>query len=173
MKSLFFSAFFSSKGRSSRRRFWISLACVSVVVLGVNALLRALGPESMTAFFLALPFPFLAIFILYCVYGQRLHDMGFTVRPFFIMMFLQFLAVIFVMLTYGGADYFYEFSQFDRKDTIDPAIIQDIIDRYQAKIEANKRIIEPLLMGIPAVFTLWTGLSKSKPFDNVYGAPAA
>ena len=161
--------FFSSAGRSTRQKFWIAFACVSIFIIAMNALLRLLGPESMTAFFIALPFPFVAIYMLYCVYGKRLHDMGLTVRPFFIMLFLELLAVIFVMLTFGGAEYFAEFSQFDRKETIDPAIVQDIIGRYQAKMEANIHIINTLLMGIPALFTLWVGFAKSDPHENMYG----
>lgn len=161
--------FFSSAGRSARREFWFGMMGASVFILLFNALLRVLGPESMIAFFLALPFPFVAIFMLYCIFGKRLHDMGFTVRPFFIMMFLQLLAVIFVMLSFGGAEYFSEFSKFDRKDTIDPAIVQDIIGRYQDKIKANIYLINLLLMGIPALFTLWVGLSNSDPDDNRYG----
>lgn len=161
--------FFSSAGRSARQDFWIGLALASIFIIAFNALLRFLGPESMLAFFLALPFPFVAIYTLYCIFGKRLHDMNRTVRPFFIMMFVQLLAVIFVMLTFGGAEYFSEFSKFDRKDTIDPAIVQDIIGRYQDKIKANIHVINALLMGIPALFTLWVGFSNSDPDDNKYG----
>ncbi len=160
--------FFSTEGRIDRQKFLIGFVCVSLFVFAGNTLLRTLG-QSMTGFYIALFFPFISFYIIYCVYGKRLHDMGRTVRPFYIMIFLEIVAVIFVMLSFGGADYFSEFSQFDRKDIIDPAVTQDIIARYQDKVQANMPIIRPLLLGIPLLFTLWLGVAKSDPGENKYG----
>lgn len=123
----------------------------------------------MTGFYIALFFPFLSLYMLYCVYGKRLHDTGRTVRPFFVMIILEIIAVIIVMLMFGGTEYVTEFSQFDRKEAIDPAVTQEIIQRYQAKIQANMPVIRPLLMGVPLLFTFWLGTVKSDPEANEYG----
>ena len=160
--------FFSSAGRIARPQFLIGFVCVSVFVFAGNTLLRALG-TSMTGFYIALFFPFLAIYMLYCVYGKRLHDMGYTVRPFIVMIILEIVAVLFVMLMFGGADYFAEFSQFERKEAIDPAVTQEIIARYQAKIQANMPIIRPLMLAVPLLFTFWVGTAKSEAQTNDYG----
>lgn len=162
--------FFSSAGRIDRQRFLIGFICVSLFVFLGNTGLRMLG-QSMTGFYIALFFPFISLYMLYCVYGKRLHDMGRSVRPFFIMIILEIVAVIFVMLTFGGADYFAEFSQFDRKEAIDPAVTQEIIARYQAKIQANMPVIRPLMLSVPLIFTFWLGVSKSDPKTNAYGPP--
>ncbi len=153
--------FFSSKGRMNRKNFWIAFLCTAAFIVLGNTLLRALN-NSMAAFYIALFFPFIAVYMLYCVYGKRLHDMGYTVRPFFLMVFFELVAVIAVMLIFGGSDYFAEFSQFERKEAIDPAVTQEIISRYQATIQANMGIIRPLLMAVPAIFTIWIGFAKTR-----------
>lgn len=160
--------FFSPNGRISRQQFWLGFLVVALFIFAGNNLLRALG-HSMTGFYISLFFPFLSLYMLYCVFGKRLHDMGRSTGPFFVMIILECVAMIIVMLTFGGSEYFAEFSQFDRKEAIDPAITQEIIGRYQAKIEANMGLIRPLLLGVPIVFTAWTGLSKGETAANRYG----
>jgi len=49
----------------------------TVLVLLFNfALGRLIRSESIVAFLISLPFPFLVLHMTYCVYGKRLHDMG-------------------------------------------------------------------------------------------------
>lgn len=160
--------FFSPNGRIGRQPFWLGFLFVALFIFAGNNLLRALG-HSMTGFYISLIFPFVSLYMLYCVYGKRLHDMGRSTGPFFVMIILECVAMIIVMLTFGGSEYFAEFSQFDRKEAIDPEITQEIISRYQAKIEANMGLIRPLLLGVPILFTAWVGLTKSEGLTNKHG----
>lgn len=157
--------FFSTKGRIGRAQFLVGVVVASVVIFGFNRLLHWIGEttnHSMLSFWLALVFPFLALYVIYCLYGKRLTDIGRSRGWVFAMFALETLAVIIVMLSFGGADYFDAFSKFDRKDAIDPAVTQAIIDQYQSQIAANIYIIKPLLMAVPAAFTAWLGLAKPR-----------
>ncbi len=155
----------------SRRDFWVALIIFALFVAAYNWLLRQFEPEQMIAFWLALPFPFLAIYVIYCIYGKRLHDMGRSVWPVTAMIAAQFLAVIAVMLTFGGAEYFAAFSEFDRKEAIDPDVVRSIREPFEAEIAANLGKINGLLLVIPLLMTAWIGLSKPDPKSNKYGPP--
>ncbi|MGJ8563939.1 MAG: DUF805 domain-containing protein [Alphaproteobacteria bacterium] len=166
MKNLFFSI----HGRIGRQQFWLGFLAISLFIFAGNNLLRALG-QSMTGFYISLFFPFFSIYVLYCLYGKRLHDMGRSTGPFFAMIAAECVAIIIVMMMFGGSEYFAEFSQFERKEAIDPAITQEIISRYQAKISANMNVIQPLLKAVPLLFTLWVGAAKGQRDTNKYGPP--
>ncbi len=163
-----YKLFLSPSGRIDRRPFWLTLIGFAVLVAVFNVLLRQMG-NSTLAFLISLPFPFIALHMIYCIYGKRLHDMGRGFGPITGMIALEFLVIIGVMMAFGGAGYFDAFAQFDRKEDIDPAVTQAIIETYQAKLTANNHIIKPLLMLVPALFTLWVGLSKPEAKDNRYG----
>lgn len=157
--------FFKTDGRMGQKQFLVGFIGLSIFIFAVNSLLRWLNQTSgqtMVSFWIALIFPFLALYIIYCVYGKRLTDMGRSRGYLFAMFALEVLAVIVVMLIFGGAEYFAEFSQFERKEAIDPEITQAIIRKYQATINANMMLIRPLLMGVPILFTVWLALSPSK-----------
>ncbi len=166
-----YKLFLSPSGRIGPKPFWLVLGGFTILVIAFNVLLRQMG-NSTLAFLISLPFPFIALHMVYCIYGKRLHDMGRGFWPITGMIALELLVIIGVMMAFGGAEYFDAFAQFDRKEDIDPAVTQAIIETYQAKLTANNHIIKPLFMAVPALFTLWVGLSKPEPKDNRYG-PAA
>lgn len=161
MFETFKTLFFRTKGRIDRLQFWIGFAGLFLFIgLGNFGLSTISG--TMTAFYIALFFPFVALYMIYCVYGKRLQDMGRKPSWVFGIIALEFIAVIFVLLSFGGAEYFSEFSQFDRKEDINPELIQAIKDKYQARQRASLPQIQFWLLLIPALFTLWVGFTASK-----------
>lgn len=154
--------FTSPEGRINRVTFLIAFAVAAAIIAAYNMGLRRLGYESLAGFFIALFFPFLAIYVLYCIYAKRLRDMGQSGRLFFLMIIVEIFAVIAVMLMFGGAEYFAEFSQYSRKETIDPEIISAITEKYQNRLTENHHIIRPLLLLVPLAFTAWVALTPSK-----------
>ena len=153
--------FFKFGGEIPRQSFWIGFSGIAIFVMAGNALLRSLG-TSMIAFYISLVFPFLALYMIYCVYGKRLRDMGHTAKLLSVMILLEILAVIIVMLAFGGAEYFSEFSQYSRKEEIDPAVRDAIIQKYQDNLKAKDHLTGPILMGIPVLFTIYVGLWEKR-----------
>lgn len=162
----------SPAGRIDRQRFWIGMAVFAVLVVVFNFGLKQLG-NSVWAFLISLPFPFIALHMAYSVYGKRLHDMGRSFWPLTGMIVSLILVMIVVMLSFGGSDYFAEFSQFERKEDIDPAIKAAIQERYQARLAEGNTTVTAIMYAIIGAFTLWCGLAKSDPNANVYGDPTA
>lgn len=163
-----YTLFLSPNGRIGRRKFWIGFLGLSVFIFLVNSYLRAY-PELYVSFWVALIFPFIAVHIIYSVFGKRLHDMGKSFWPLTAMIVLEIMVVIGIMLAFGGAEYFSEFSQYDRKAVIDVDVRDKLITDYQAQITANMGIIKPLMLIVPTLFTLWVGVSKGQDTSNKYG----
>lgn len=166
MKNLFFT----QRGCIPAKLFWLGVVGLFAFVTAVNTLLRYLGFESNIAFVIGLIFPFLIFYMIYAVYGKRLHDMGRSVWPLTGAIFFEILVMIGVMLAFGGAEYFAEFSQYDRKAVIEPSVQQALTANYEAELAANKGKVRLILLIIPAALTLWLGTAKSKLTDNSYRA---
>ncbi len=161
--------FLSPAGRMGRRNFWIGVIGFIVFVVVMKTILRFMGP-TLFQFFLSLIYIVLVFQILYSVYGKRLHDVGRSFWALTGMITLTILIVIAVMLAFGGAEYFTEFAQYDRKEDIDPAEIERIKTGYQDKLANAGQVMQPALYGIWAMFSLWLGLAKPEPSANKYGA---
>jgi hypothetical protein len=73
------------------------------------------------------------------------------------------------MLTFGGAEYFNEFAQYDRKDDIDPEEIRRLQAAYQERLSESTGLLGYILWGVWIAFTAWLALAKSDPNDNIYG----
>jgi len=160
--------FLSPAGRMGRRNFWVGVVGFILFVIAMQAILRLMGP-TLFQFFLSLIYIVLVFQILYSVYGKRLHDIGRSFWPLTGMITLTILIVMAVMLTFGGAEYFTEFSQYDRKEDIDPAEIERIKTAYQERLANAGQVMQPAVYGIWAVFTLWLGFAKSEKSTNKYG----
>lgn len=160
----------SGQGRISRPKFWAGFALVILVSLLGRLSLQHMGNNM--GFFLLAPFFWsLFFYMLYCVYGKRLHDMGRSKGPYFAMIVVEILVMIIVMLSFGGAEYFSEFSQYSRKDNIDPEIASALTQKYQDGIKESMHLIGPLFLAVPLLFTGWVGLSKGDAAENRYGTP--
>ncbi len=153
--------FLSAKGAISRNQYWIGVIGLAALVLVYNQLIRTLGPETMATFWIIVIGLPLIFYMITCVYCKRLTDMGRTRWIFTGAIALQFLVIIALMLTFGGAEYFEGFAQYDRKSDIDPVVQQEIIRTYQDRQEANMHIIQPAMLIVPVLLTLWLGIAKS------------
>jgi len=164
------SLLFSPAGRIDRRTFWKAFVILAVLVLGGNALLRAM-PIGVLKFLFALVFPFVIIQMTYSIYGKRLHDFGRSLWPVTGLLFGMFCMAIVMMLIFGGADYFSEFSQYSRNEDIDPEVIKAIQERYQDRLKQGRLPLNLVMWVMIGIFTIWTGLSKSDDRSNRYGSP--
>lgn len=158
----------SPAGRMGRKDFWIAMVIFAALVMLFNFVLGRLG-NSTLAFLISLPFPFLALHMAYCVYGKRLHDMGRSFWPLTSMIVVLIFVAIVVMMVYGGAEYFSEFAQYNRKEDIDPVEIERIRSAYEANLSGGTATVNGVMLAIIAGFTLWCGLSKSDEKSNIYG----
>ena len=112
----------------------------------------------------------LVLHMAYSIYGKRLHDMGRSFWPLTAMIVSLIVVAIIVMLSFGGSDYFAEFSQYERKEDIDPAVRAAIQERYQARLAEGNGTVRAVMSAIIGGFTLWCGLSKPENGANKYGA---
>ena len=158
----------SPAGRIGRQHFWIGMAVFAVLVVVFNWGLKQLG-GSTWAFLMSLPFPFLVLHMAYSIYGKRLHDMGRSFWPLTAMIVSLIVVAIIVMLSFGGSDYFAEFSQYERKEDIDPAVRAAIQERYQARLAEGNGTVRAVMSAIIGGFTLWCGVSKPDAGTNKYG----
>ena len=101
----------SAAGRMGRKDFWIAMVIFAALVTLFNFVLGRLG-NSILAFLISLPFPFLALHMAYCIYGKRLHDMGRSFWPLTgFIVFTFFLIPLIVILAYGGSEMFADFAR--------------------------------------------------------------
>lgn len=161
--------FFSSKGRMNRGQFWLAFCLMSLIVFIFNSVLRKLGFESIISFYIRLFFPFISVYVFYCIYSKRLHDGGRSVAPLFKIMGLEFLFIILVMMAAGAGEYVANFAQFDRSEALDPTFLLEQQELYNARVQANRPVTDIVLLLPLLAFTLWVGLKKSEPGPNVYG----
>ncbi len=172
MKLSLYKLLLSPAGRIDRQSFWIGMAAFAVLVVVFNFALGQLG-NSVWAFLISLPFPFIALHMAYSIYGKRLHDMGRSFWPLTGMIVALLLVMIIVMLKFGGSDYFAEFAQYERKADIDPAVQTDIQNRYQARLAEGNATLTAVMYAIIGAFTLWCGTAKADTHANVYGEPTS
>lgn len=144
------------------------MTAFTALVIVFNWGLQQLG-GSVWAFLISLPFPFIALHMAYSIYGKRLHDMGRSFWPLTGMLTSLMLVAIVVMLSFGGSEYFAEFSQYERKQDIDSAVKAEIQARYQARLAEGNTTVSSVMSAIIGLFTLWCGLSKPDPKQNKYG----
>lgn len=154
--------FLRPTGEIGVKPFLIGVLGIFIFVMAVNTFLRALTPGPLS-FSVALVFPFLALYSIYCVYGKRLHDMGFSVWPLTGLLTAEFLVMIGVMLAFGGAEYFEGFAQYERKAVIDEAVRQALINDYQTEQAANMGTIKIALKILPTLFTIWLAFAPKRP----------
>lgn len=154
--------FLRPTGEIGAKPYLVGVVGIALFVVAVNTFLRALTPGALS-FSVALVFPFLALYIIYCVYGKRLHDMGFSVWPLTGLITAELFVMIGVMMAFGGAEYFEGFAQYDRKAVIDEAVREALINDYQAEQAANIGTIKLALWILPVVFTVWLAAAPKRP----------
>ena len=153
--------FLRPTGEIGAKPYLIGVVGIAVFVIAVNTFLRSFTPSGLS-FSVALVFPFLALYIIYCVYGKRLHDMGFSVWPLTGLITAELFVMMGLMLAFGGSEYFEGFAQYERKAVIDEAVRQALISDYQAEQAANLGTIKIALWILPVVFTTWLALGPKR-----------
>ena len=161
---------FSPAGRIGRRDYLIGLVGLIVIFSLYGLLINALG-TSMFGFFAVLAFPFIILQIAYSVYGKRLHDIGRTLWPLTGLICAMLLAMIVVMLVYGGAEYFAAFAEYSRDNPPPPEVIEKLDAEFKPRQEEGETVLSLVIVTLLAGFTLWLALAKPQSGHNAYGAP--
>lgn len=165
--------FLDATGRIGQKQFIIGV--IGIVLYGFfgQFMFSILDKTTMLHFWFGLIYFCLFIYIFWVIFGKRLHDMGrsYWILTLFIVVMLSTLLIM--MLASGGAEYFDAFSQFERKEAIDPAIVQGIMDKYQARMAENLLLKKAILSALAGGFTLWLALTKPKNEGNPYKHKAA
>ena len=160
----------SPSGRMGRKSYVIGLVGIVLLSTLFNFVLGRLG-NSVWAFLISLPFPFLVLHMTYCVYGKRLHDIGRSFWPVTALITALILVMIGVMLTFGGSEYFSEFSKYST-DNPAPADVQAALQaEYELRLAEGHGWLYGLMCGLIGAFSLWLTLAKPDPKTNRYGAP--
>lgn len=167
-----FKLLLSPSGRIGRRDYLIGLALFFVITVLFNFMLKSLG-SSMAAFWLSLPFPFLVLHMTYCVYGKRLHDIGRSFWPVTAFIVALIAIAIIVMMSFGGAEYFAGFAEYDRDNPPPPDLAEKLQAEYQARLAEGNAWLYGSMCGLIGVFSLWLALARSDIETNNYGLPTS
>ena len=161
---------FSPRGRIGRRSYMIGLIGMVVITTLFNFTLGKLS-GSLFGFLIALPFPFVVLHMTYCVYGKRLHDIGRSFWPITGLITALIFTMIFIMLEFGGLEYFEAFQKHSNENTLTEEIGKAIQERYQEKLVPGLPWLYGTMSGLIGIFSLWLFFSTPDPKDNRYGSP--
>lgn len=160
---------FVPMGRTDRKTFWVTLA----VFAGLLSLFKwglfqhdTTGAFYFWGFLIWLTFLFCSLF---AVYGKRLKDFGRSVFPIIGLITAILIAMIILMLAFGGAEYFDAYSQYERKAEIDAAVQAQINARYEERLSAAGPFVSLITGSMMVLFTLWVGLTRGDAGENRYG----
>jgi len=156
----------SPSGRIDRKSFLIGFAGFVFFGVMVNFLMGRVEKQGALEFWLGVFAIFLFFQMTYAVYGKRLHDIGRSFWPLTSCIVVTILILIAGMMFYGGSEYFSEFAQYDRKDTIDPARRDAITQAYELRLKDSEKTLGPIISALWLGFTLWLGVAKSDPVIN-------
>jgi len=160
-----FKLLFSPAGRIGRRDYLIGLVGLVIVFTLYGLLINALG-GSMTGFFAVLAFPFVILQIAYSVYGKRLHDIGRTLWPLTGLISLMLLAMIVVMLVFGGADYFAAYSEYSRDNPPPPEVVERLNAEFEPRQAKGETVLKVVIFSLLSGFTLWLALAKPQSGES-------
>ena len=135
-------------------------------------LINALG-RSMAGFFAVLAFPFVILQIAYSVFGKRLHDMGRTLWPVTGLICAMLLAMIIVMLVYGGAEYFAAYSEYSRDNPPPEEVVEQLNAEFKPRQAEGESVLSFIIFSLLAGFILWLGVAKPEAGANAYGPPVS
>ena len=157
------------RGRIGRPSFVAGVVALLAFSTLATLIMRALDPGTAAGFWFGLLWFVLFAYMLCSVFVQRLHDMGRTAWAFTALIAGTCLILIGVMLAYGGAEYFNAFSQFDRKEAIDPALVERLQADYRAEMAKAGPTVSLILSVVLGGFTAWLALARGQGAANAYG----
>jgi uncharacterized membrane protein YhaH (DUF805 family) len=172
MKSALYHLFVPM-GRTDRRTFWITLAAFAVLLSVFKWGLfqhDTTGAFYFWGFLIWLTMLFCGVF---AIYGKRLKDFGRSVFSIIGLITAILIVLIIIMLSFGGAEYFEAYSQYERKAEIDEAVKAQINAQYEARMAGAAPFVSLITGGMMVAFTLWVGLTRGDKAENKYGAPPA
>jgi len=161
---------YSPRGRVGRKSYIIGLFGMVVITTIFNFTLGKIS-GSLAGFLLSLPFPFVVLHMTYCVYGKRLHDIGRSFWPVTALLVALVLTMIFIMLEFGGLEYFEAYQKHSYEDTLTEEIGRAIQERYQQKLVPGLPWLYGIMSGLIGAFSLWLLLAKPDSEENRYGLP--
>ena len=160
---------FVPSGRTNRQTFWIWLAVFAVLTVTFDWGLEQHDTSSGFYFWGFLIWMTMLICGIFGIYGKRLKDFGRSVGWIILAFTALFMILIIVMLAYGGAEYFTEYSQYERKAVIDDTVREELDAQFQDRL-ADSKLVTKLSTGALMIgFTLWVGLTPGNTEDNRYG----
>lgn len=165
-----FKLLLSPRGRIGRRSYVIGLIGMVVITTIFNFVLGKIS-GSLAGFLISLPFPFVVLHMTYCVYGKRLHDIGRSFWPVTALLVALILIMIFIMLGFGGLEYFEAYQKHSNENTLTEEIGRGIQEKYQQELAPGLPWLYGTMSGLIGVFSLWLFLVKPDPKDNRYGSP--
>lgn len=157
----------SPAGRIGRRDYLIGLVGLAIIFTLYGMLINAFG-GSMAGFFAVLAFPFVILQITYSVYGKRLHDIGRTLWPVTGLVSAMFLAMMIVMLVYGGADYFAAYSEYSQNNP-SLEVTEKLNAEFKTRQAEGETMLSVVIVSLLSAFTLWLALAKPQAGQNAYG----
>lgn len=119
-------------------------------------------------FILAMVLLFVNLHIVFCLYGKRLHDFERSTWSLIGMFVLVLMSAIFVMLNFGGLEYFETLNQ-NPEIAQDPKAMKKVHEAYQESLAQNLPQTRLIMSIIPVLFTLWVGLKPGHKETNKYG----
>ena len=162
----------SPSGRIGRKDYLIGLMGLVIIFTLYGLLINALG-RSMAGFFAVLAFPFVILQIAYSVFGKRLHDMGRTLWPMTGLICAMLMAMIIVMLVYGGAEYFAAYSEYSRDNPPPEEVVEQLNAEFKPRQAEGESVLSFIIFSLLAGFTLWLGVAKPEAGANAYGPPVS
>ena len=160
---------FVPMGRTRPRTFWFWLAVLAGLTVVFDWGLSRHDPGGAFYFWGFLIWMVMVISGVFGVYGKRLKDFGRSVGWILLAITAILLVLMAIMLAYGGADYFAEYSQYERKAVIDDGVRDELDARFQERLSGSGRAVSLATGAVMLLFTLWTGLTKGDAGDNRYG----
>lgn len=163
---------FVPSGRTDRKTFWITLAVFATLVVAFKAGLFMNDTAGVVYFWGFLIWMTMLFCGIFAVYGKRLKDFGRSVTPIFGVLTLWLIVIFVFGILNGAGEYLTEFSQYERKAMIDEAVKDELNSEYQNNLAGTPLLMMNLILwGILAAFTLWVGLKPGDDDDNRYGPP--
>lgn len=167
MSNPIFKLFLSPRGRIARIPFILAMLAWLVFYVGQTFWFKATGINQLN-FWLALIFIFLNLHIVFCVSSKRLHDLGRSTWALIAMFAVLLVATIFVMLNFGGLEYFETLHE-NPEIVNDRAALESVQQTYQQSLAKNLPQTQLILGGIPFLFFLWLAVGKGQTQANRYG----
>lgn len=164
-----FKLFMSPRGRIGRQTFIICVVAWLAFYAAQTFWFRQTGTNQFN-FLLSLALLFVNLQIIFSIYGKRLHDLGRSTWALIGMIALLILAAIFVMLNFGGLEYF-ETLYNNPEIAEDPVAMQNVQDAYQSELAKNVPQSRLILGALPILFTLWLAIRPGQSEANRYGDP--